>query len=68
MKNEESKTTQVIGIIVGIAIVGAIICGLLECFGVNTGIVGALLGLITVLALPIFLILGASSSYLNRRK
>ncbi len=68
MENEDSKTVQVIGIVVGIAIIGAIICGILECFGVNTGIIGALFGLTTVLALPIFLILGAFSYYLNRRK
>ena len=41
---------------IGISIPGAIVCGILECFSVDTGFVGLCFGIIAGLALPAFIV------------
>lgn len=57
MKKQENKTVTIIGIIVGTAIIGAIVCGILECFGISTGVIGGVFGAIPMLFLVVFMIL-----------
>jgi uncharacterized membrane protein len=47
---------DILGIILVVAIVGSIICGILECFNVNTGIIGGVFGIIPALFLAVFVI------------
>lgn len=39
-----------------ISVAGSIICGILECFNVNTGIIGVAFGMITMLPIPLALL------------
>lgn len=56
MEDQEDKSISIVGTIVGIAIIGAIICGILECFGVNTGVIGGVFALITVLPISLYIV------------
>lgn len=47
---------DILGGILVVAIVGSIICGILECFNVNTGIIGGVFGIIPVLFLAVFVV------------
>lgn len=40
----------------GISIIGTVICGILECFGIRTGMVGGIICLIIILPLPLFVL------------
>lgn len=53
VSDEEDKIAPIVGIIWGIAVIGAVICGILECFGVRTGAIGGIIGLITILPIPL---------------
>lgn len=55
VSGEENKIAPIVGTVWVIAVIGAVICGILECFGVSTGAVGGIIGLITIL--PISLII-----------
>lgn len=54
--NEEGKIAPIVGTIWGIAVIGAVICGILECFGVRTGVVGGIIALITILPIPLIIL------------
>lgn len=54
---ENSKWLDILGTIIALAIVGSIVCGILECFSVNTGIIGVICCIIPVLFLVVFFIL-----------
>lgn len=56
MKKQEDKTVFIISTIGTIGIGGAIICGILECFDIHTGIVGVILAAIPVLSLGGFIV------------
>ena len=56
MDNEDSKLMSIVGTILGLSMAGAIICGILECFGVNTGAVGGIFALIMAISLPLLLL------------
>lgn len=47
---------DILGVILAVAIVGSIICGILECFNVNTGIIGGVFCIIPALFLAVFVI------------
>lgn len=55
-EEDNSILCDIIGTILVIAIVGATICGILECFNVNTGIIGGVFGIIPVLFLAVFVV------------
>ena len=46
MKQQNNKSVSVVGIIVVVAIIVAIVCGLLECFGISTGVIGGVFAII----------------------
>lgn len=54
---ENGKWQDIIGTIIVLAIIGSIICGILECFSVNTGVVGVICCIIPLLFLVVFIIL-----------
>lgn len=58
MKEQEDKNVlqDIVGSIITIAMVGAVICGALECFGIKTGIIGGILCAIPLLFLVIFIL------------
>lgn len=55
-ENENSFSNQVLGVALAISIIGACVCGVLECLSVNTGFIGVFFGLVTILPIPIYLI------------
>lgn len=50
-EKDDSILGDILGTILVIAIVGATICGILECFNINTGIIGGILCIIPILYL-----------------
>lgn len=56
VSNEEGKIAPIVGTIWGIAVIGAVICGILECFGVRTGTVGGIICLITIVPIPLIIL------------
>ncbi len=56
MKGYENKTGSIIGTIVVTAVIGAIVCGVFECFGINTGVIGGILAIIPMLFMVGFVI------------
>ena len=56
MEEQGGKFISIIGIIIAISIIGAIVCGILECFGLNTGIIGGVFGVVPILFLAIFIL------------
>lgn len=56
-KNEDSKWQDIIGTIIILAIIGSIICGILECFSVSTGAIGVICCIIPILFLIVFVIM-----------
>lgn len=56
-KHEDNEVLlDVLGVILAISIIGSIICGILECFGIKTGVVGGVLGAISLLFLAVFVV------------
>ena len=47
---------DILGGILVVAIIGATICGILECLNVSTGVIGGVLGIIPVLFLAMFVV------------
>ena len=39
-----------------VSVAGSIICGILECFNISTGVIGAAFGMITMLPIPLALL------------
>ena len=56
MKRQDNKIVSVIGTIVEIAIIVAIVCGVLACFGINIGVIGGICAIIPTLFMVIFVI------------
>lgn len=56
VSKEEGKIAPIVGTIWGIAVIGAVICGILECFGVRAGAVGGIICLITILPIPLIIL------------
>ena len=56
MEDKDSKWGDIIGTILVLAIIGSVICGILECFSVNTGIVGIVCCLLLALPIPLGLL------------
>ena len=56
MKEKKDKLLSIVGTVVLIAIIGAIVCGILECLGVNTGIIGGIFSIIPMLFLLVFVV------------
>lgn len=58
MKEQEDKNVlqDIVGLIITIAMVSAVICGALECFGIKTGIIGGICAVIPILFLVIFIV------------
>ena len=56
MNRQDNKIVSIIGTIVEIAIILAIVCGALECFGVNTRVIGSICAIIPMLFMVIFVI------------
>ena len=56
MNKQDDKIVSIVGYILGVAIVGTLVCGVLECFSVRTGIIGGVFALITVLPIPLYLL------------
>lgn len=54
--SQDDKLMVVIGTVLAIAIVGAVVCGILECFGINTSWVGGVLAIIPLLFLAVFVV------------
>ena len=52
-EEDDSIIGDIIGTILVLAIVGATICGILECFSINTGIIGGILCVIPILYLVV---------------
>lgn len=44
----EDKSMSSVGIILGICIIGAIVCGILECFSIHTGAIGAIMIIVPI--------------------
>ncbi len=47
---------DILGCILVVSIIGATICGILECFQINTGIIGGILCIIPALFLAMFVV------------
>lgn len=56
-KQENDGILGVLGVILAISIAGAIVCGILACFGINVGAIGGIFCIIPILFLVIFVIL-----------
>lgn len=56
MKQQKDNIISVVGIILIVAIIGSIVCGILECFGLNTGVVGGVLAIIPMLFMVGFIL------------
>jgi hypothetical protein len=56
MKQQEDNIISVVGTILIIAIIGSVVCGMLECFGLNTGMVGGALVIIPIIFMVGFVI------------
>lgn len=56
MKKQNNKVVSAIGTIVGIAVIGAVICGVLECLGANTRAIGGVFAIVPVLFLAVFVV------------
>lgn len=54
--SQDNQLMSVIGTILAIAMVGAVVCGFLECFGINTGWFGGVLAIIPPLFLAVFVV------------
>ena len=53
MKQQKDNIISVVGTILIVAIIGSVVCGMLECFGLNTGVVGSVFATI-----PMFFMVG----------
>ena len=56
VSDEEGKIVPIVGTIWGIAVIGAVICGILECFRVRTGTIGGIVSVISILPLPLMVL------------
>ena len=56
MKQQNNKAVSVVGTVVVVAITVAIVCGLLECFGLNTGVIVGALAIIPIVFMVGFVI------------
>ena len=56
MEQQKDNIISVVGTILIVAIIGSVVCGILECFGLNTGEVGGALAIIPMLFMVGFVI------------
>ena len=56
MKQQKDNIISVVGTILIVAIIGSVVCEILECFGLNTGVVGGVLAIIPMLFMVGFVI------------
>jgi hypothetical protein len=56
MEQQKDNIISVVGTILIVAIIGSVVCGILECFGLNTGVVGGALAIISMLFMVGFVI------------
>lgn len=56
MKQQEDNIISVVGTVLIVAIIGSVVCGMLECFGLNTGVVGGALAIIPIVFMMGFVI------------
>lgn len=56
MKQQKNNIISVIGTLLIVTIIGSVVCGMLECFGLNTGVVGGAFATIPMLFMVGFVI------------
>lgn len=56
MEEQKNNLLFIVGIVVVITIIGAIVCGILECLGISTGIIGGAFGIIPILFLLVLVV------------
>ena len=56
MEQQKDNIISVVGTILIVAIIGSVVCGMLECFGLNTGVVGGALVIIPIIFMVGFVI------------
>lgn len=55
-QNNNNVLISIIGTIWGISVIGAIICGVLECFNIRTGTIGGIVSMTSILPLPLMVL------------
>ena len=66
MDDFENKWLPIVGYTWGISVVGAVICGILECCSIRTSYVGVIFGIIAFIPFPLLIVYGICSYILEK--